>query len=356
VVALLFLQSVTAQNSFQKNLNYLYDQCYEKFENQDFEGALEDCETAIAICPVCVDTYLLKIKIYNATKKFKLAYIALSKAKKLSPNNILNDLYLAYIKIAESKIKEGYKIIQKNIDEDSNRLDVLFWYYERGEISLMLRNDSAAYKDFSKIYELIPTDNNALAKIFQLEVLFHQNEKVQLHLKQLVLNKETKDTALFYYDKGSVFYLLKKYDTAIENLSSCIAISKNAYNAIMVRGICFAYLHKNIEALQDANDALKIRPNNAFLNNSKGFIHILLNNYDSAIIYLQKAIQLGSKEPELYNNLGYIYYKLYGYTNNEKAVAYFDKAIEIGGKNYQPYWKYKDKNGLLKEMPIEPNN
>lgn len=64
-----------------------------------------------------------------------------------------------------------------------------------------------------------------------------------------------------------------------------------------------------------------------------GYLNILMERYDFAVMYLKRAIELNSKDPRVWGNLG-IAYRLYG--DIKLAKNAFDKALELDP--YSPYW------------------
>lgn len=82
------------------------------------------------------------------------------------------------------------------------------------------------------------------------------------------------------------------------------------------------------------NKAININPNYPEAYSERGASNTYLGQFEAAISDYEKAEQLGVKSSDLYSNWGYTYYKL---KQPEKAVPLFDKAISINPKNSHPY-------------------
>lgn len=61
----------------------------------------------------------------------------------------------------------------------------------------------------------------------------------------------------------------------------------------------------------------------------EGNNYLLQGNYQKAILYLEKAIQLDPNDAISYNNLGYTYFDLAQYS---QAISYLEKAIQYQEK------------------------
>jgi Tfp pilus assembly protein PilF len=58
------------------------------------------------------------------------------------------------------------------------------------------------------------------------------------------------------------------------------------------------------------------------------------NNFEAALNYLKEAERIDENNPDLYNNLGIVYYHLSDYENSEN---YFKKAIILNNRFSEPY-------------------
>ncbi len=104
------------------------------------------------------------------------------------------------------------------------------------------------------------------------------------------------------------------------------------------------YFYKGYNAVESGNynDAIKyftknleIFPNNAKAYYNRGRIYYNLQNYDNAISDFTKAIQLNPDFAEAYNNRGVTYGDLQNY---DKAIPDFTKAIQINPDDAEAYY------------------
>lgn len=100
------------------------------------------------------------------------------------------------------------------------------------------------------------------------------------------------------------------------------------------------------EALQCTNDALKLKPNAAFLLHLKSLVLNAMGKKEEAIVAEQEAIRLAPNWIYPYNTLGGIYFSQRKYGD---AVIQYEKALAIDSNSFLPYiglgnaWKKQGK-------------
>ena len=326
-----------AQNSNNQdnNITYLINKSQEKLRDFDYQGALEDCDAAIAVCPTCSSPYFQKVIIYTVEKKYNDAEKALKKACKLSTNqkdNIRHEVYLNYY---SGKVDDAFALLQREIDKDSSRRNLAYWYDLRASYFTYQKKYKLAYIDYCKLISMYPNNNRILALMIIHEIHVNEKEKYEQHMKEFTFNANNKDSASVFYNKGLFSYYLKDYNTALYFFNCALQVKKDMNQALIIKSVNLALLNKFDSAFYCIDKALEKQKNNAYIINYRGFIYTLAGNFDSAIVDLEKSIALNEKDPHPYNSLAYIYSK----TDIKKAKYYQQKANEVGGKEYVHFWK-----------------
>jgi tetratricopeptide (TPR) repeat protein len=327
-----FAQSDVNQN---ENVVYLLKKSQEKLVQLNYEGALEDCEAALAVCPNCSSPYFQKVIIYTAEKKFDEAEKALKKASKLSTkiyDNIRHEIHLKYYR---GNVEEAFDILQREIDKDTSKKSIAYWCDARASYFTKEKKYALAYKDYCTIKSIYPNNNRILALMIIHEIHIDAKEKYEQHMKEFTFNKNTKDSANVYYNKGLFSYYLKDYKTALYYFNNALEVNKEMNQAFTLKAINLALLNRYDSALYCINIALEKYKNNSYILYNRGFIYTLAGNFDSAILDLERSIKLYDKDPHPYNSLAYIYSK----TDIQKSKYYQQKANEVGGKEHLHYWK-----------------
>ena len=87
------------------------------------------------------------------------------------------------------------------------------------------------------------------------------------------------------------------------------------------------------KAIEYLNKAIQIDEKYAYPYNALGNAYLNLKKYDEAIVWYNKAIQIDEKFSYPYNNLGNVYRNLKEY---DKAIVWYNKAIQIDKINVYP--------------------
>ncbi|MCB0706867.1 MAG: CHAT domain-containing protein [Saprospiraceae bacterium] len=118
--------------------------------------------------------------------------------------------------------------------------------------------------------------------------------------------REDTDLALAYYNIGHINSLLKRPEEAIPNLKKCLEVNR----------------HLGDPYIQDVVNS----------NNLLGLCYIDLEKYDTALIYLERALAIPDPfaKHATYGRLGITYFKI---GNIDKAKAALEKAISLYGNS-----------------------
>ena len=207
-------------------------------------------------------------------------------------NKIVDIIYNNSNRKANDKNKEGVKyFIDKNYKEalkcfkEAIEIDASIpeIYYNLGNTKLLLYNENENLKD-----------NNDLEKIFN-EVISDYNKAI---------NNDKKDFR-YYYSRGTLYALLKKYNMAIDDLTKSIDVDNTHPEAYINRANTYLILRDNDN--QNLEEYLK-----------------------KASEDLKKAEELSNEDDKyltcvLYNNLGNTYLSNGDFYNAEK---YYKKSLE----------------------------
>jgi tetratricopeptide (TPR) repeat protein len=170
-----------------------------------------------------------------------------------------------------------------------------------------------------------------------------------------------------FYMAGWCYNDLDKFINAIDRLKKAVALKKTDHLAWQELGYAYKKTSKNEDALNCLNKAIEIKPDYAMAykqlgdvyqnmnkdteaiaayekcydNNSEnddacynlGYIYNGLDDYDKALEWLYKAIDI-KKGVDVYNEIGFAYYKL---KKNDEAMAAYKNALKLNEKNGTAY-------------------
>ncbi|MGQ9848230.1 MAG: tetratricopeptide repeat protein [Bacteroidales bacterium] len=108
------------------------------------------------------------------------------------------------------------------------------------------------------------------------------------------------DNSNLYLNKGLAYAYLKQFDSAYINFSEAIRCDSSNYKAYSNRSLALLQLRRPLEALNDITCSIILNPNFAEGWANKAFIEYKLNNFDQALISIEKAIKLDSNNRMFY--------------------------------------------------------
>ncbi len=111
------------------------------------------------------------------------------------------------------------------------------------------------------------------------------------------------------------------------------ALELNPKDPLVNNNYAYSLSQRGVEldrALEMANTAIAAEPNNSSYLDTYGWIQYKLGNYETALEYIQKAIENGDGSYEVYEHLGEVYHKM---GQKEKAMQAWNKSLELKPDN-----------------------
>jgi tetratricopeptide (TPR) repeat protein len=121
------------------------------------------------------------------------------------------------------------------------------------------------------------------------------------------LDGETRTKALF--NRGVSYGQLGQMDLAIADLTSALEIDKANIELWVARSRAYYHKQQYDLAMLDLAEAIKLQPDNAVAHNLMGKNHFMLGNYELAIGFFNKAIDLDANFYNAFINRATTYYR-----------------------------------------------
>ena len=160
-----------------------------------------------------------------------------------------------------------------------------------------------------------------------------------------------KRDAAAFYNRGIANEELENYKEAIEDYKKSLTMDGLIYTANTHNNIGFSYLQLEDfdNALIHLNKAISIKSNDGSYYNNRGSVYLNQERWEEALKDYQTAKGKYLKKKEnineyFYNDIGYIHFNLGSY---QHAIDNYDKAIEI---NPDESIFYSDKGDALYEL------
>jgi len=223
------------------------------------------------------------------------------------------------------------------IDTDSLKKNVEAWRQKEEEKRQFLVNAvEVKRRSIEKLNRKVNDTENMISQGVDKNRIQAKLTEIERETLAFQKNKEGVHLA----KQGNFQEALKRFNEAIEIKSD---YSWSYYN----RGLIYYKIKKYQQAITDYNKAIDLDPNydGNYLN--RGCIQYEIGNYRQAITDFNKAIELNPKEGKVYYNRGGAYTKL---GNNKQAIVDFNKAIELAPENSDAYYYRGGTYGELGNM------
>ena len=190
-------------------------------------------------------------------------------------------------------------------------------------------------EQIKKLENSIKIDPQNLPNYFELGSIYVKIKKYDLAIKIFQKTIEIDKNFLPGYNNlANIYKELKKIDKSIEYLKKAIKINPNYINAIYNLGVVYSEIGENKEAANYFKKALKINPNHIPALNNFGILLKNFKNYEEATNCFEKIISIDANFLKAYNNIGTIALEL---GDVKKAIEAYNKAFNLNQNNFTSY-------------------
>ncbi len=318
--------SVIKSPKFYTNLAYISNQ------KEDLESVVKYLELSIKEFPEDLYQYLDLARYYEAKYEFEKAKDVLNRGLLVEPRyaSFYNELAIIAGEAGDNKTEVD--LYKKAISYDflyepgHSNLALLYgqylgkhdealieariaWELEQTTTNLgqlVLRYYEAGNATKAKEYEaqlLRRTDIDSLSlNSLGLMYLEKQNFKeAEMYFRKVVSMSPEFPNA--YNNLGIVLSSTGRNPEALINYKKAIELDPRYENAYNNLGVYYRDKKEYTEAIKNFQMSIKFNPNNINANVNLGYTYILLNDKTDARIYYQKAVDLGSTDPTVLQNL-----------------------------------------------------
>ena len=283
---------------------------------KQYSDAIKDYKKALEINPKNTKNINRLASVYIITGNIGEAKILQEKALNLEPYNstyreqmttiekILEDEIKLEDKIKEKKFEDAEEVCKRMIEKESDFSELKLKY-----IQILIENvkltEALQYINNEINYE----DKKSNEQFDYLTALClyydgqYEKAKKQINLMKSKGNSiDTKDllekvnTIDSIKTKANEIFKQKKYEEAIEEYTKILEFDPNnkKFNSLILanRALCYQKLNKNVEALRDSNQSIKLNPFYARGYIKRGNVYMELKMFDDARADFQKAKDL----------------------------------------------------------------
>jgi tetratricopeptide (TPR) repeat protein len=129
-----------------------------------------------------------------------------------------------------------------------------------------------------------------------------------------------------YHNRGVAYADLKDYSRAIQDYDQALRLKPDFADAYTGRGIAYNKLGQHQRAIEDFDQALRLKPDDALAYHNRGDAYLDLKNYSRAIQDYSRAIRLKPDDASAFYNRGVAYAELRDYS---RAIHDYDQALRL---------------------------
>lgn len=234
-------------------------------------------------------------------------------------------------------------------------------YVSRGHLNSKIGLDDEAIKDYTAAIE---HDNRNFEAHYERGMIYNILGLYNEALKDFEKCSQLKPGAEIDFMTGIVESKLGNEERAIHFFSAAIKFDKNNKNYYYHRADSKIKLGRYADALEDLIIANKLDEKDPYIYNKMGVANHFLRNYEKALFYFDKALEINPIVNEFNYNRARTHVALKNY---EKAIADFSMVIELAPDNLDTYLyrasaysalgKYEEaENDYSKYIEMNPGN
>jgi tetratricopeptide (TPR) repeat protein len=184
--------------------------------------------------------------------------------------------------IESGLIYDSLTYYDRILEQDNNNVEA--WVNKGRTLYQEGRNDEAL-KCFERALEIDGNDIDALHSkavvLMNMNYLHNYHEALNEALKYFYRVLEIKgDWAPPWYNKGSIYFILKDYNKALECYNRALELDQNYFNAWFYKGVLLEELGRDKEALECCNKILHLNPVNDYATERKRLLLDKINKYE----------------------------------------------------------------------------
>jgi len=163
------------------------------------------------------------------------------------------------------------------------------------------------------------------------------------------------DRAITFNNRGNTYFGKRDYAHAIQDYDQAIRIKPNYPEAFNNRGYAYYHQQDYDRAIQNYDQAIKLNPNYAKAFNNRGGAYVDKRQYERALADYEAAAKIDPKVAR-YKSMGFTLFYL---GRTEKSAEAMAQAIHAAPQDmYAIVWRYltRAKNGDLQSASVELGN
>ncbi len=271
--------------------------------------------------PDDAELYYQRGKVLFELNELNDAITSLKKAVSLNENEQKYYLLLADVYFRNGDTKSSYANLQEALNLDPENVDA---YLKLAEISLFGRDYDRSMESIEKVISL--DDHNARA-CYMMGYLNLEMGDTTSAIRNLRKTIDLDNEYAQAYELLGLLFINRGDKMGLDYLTTAVTLDPDNTVALYALGLFYQDNDDIDQATRYYNKILSINPQNSNVLHNLGYIEMLYKeNYDKAIDYFTKSIEVDGYSLEAHTNRAYAY-ELSG--NRAKAREGYEDALAI---------------------------
>jgi tetratricopeptide (TPR) repeat protein len=235
---------------------------YNRHGEGDLDRAMADSDKVIELNPQHILAHIIRGVVYLDKGDYDNAKAVFSEVIRIDPTYALGYYNRSVVYLNTGEYDKAIADNTKAIEFDSNDA---YAYVNRAVLYGITKEYDKAIADCTKAIGLDPAfalayNNRAYAYSFKDENLDKALADVN---KAFELEPDSKDLSLFYDTRGYIYYRMKSYVEALDNLNAAVALADDNGEIYYHRALAYQARGETAAARADCEKALELQPDHA---------------------------------------------------------------------------------------------
>lgn len=265
---------------------------------------------------------------YSEQDSLALALQYAEKLTRLEPNNISALRFLALMYIRADSVFQAEDILKSLINAGDNEPGNYFYL---GRIAIMKQDYESAREYLTVLTHLSESLVDGWLDLgFVYRMQNDSSKSLNVYKSGLQFVKSREDSVRLMFAIGATLERNNKVKEASDTFEKLLKLDPGHSQSLNYLGYMLADRGERLDYAHDLiKKALELSPENAAFMDSYGWVMYRLGKYDSAVTYLEKAVEKQS-DPIIFDHLGDAF-KAIG--KMEDARSWWQKALELEPTN-----------------------
>lgn len=339
-----------------ENINRYLQEVDEYIKNKNYNDAFSLCSNILSINSNNIEAMFKAGYCCYRLKKYDISMMHFARASSLEKFNTNKAIYKYYIGRCYASLgvhKEALSYFKEAYNLDNNNKYYTLWLgitYAKTAVNDSDYNNALIYLSMS----LGSEDYLVYGYIGYCHIKLKNYDKAIMHLNKSVKLKDNDYLSRYYL--GNTYFIMQVYDKALEHLSESVKLKDNDFDNWFALGLLYNVIDENALANECFEKARNIALDNEDIEEELdcfikladsqsdeylnylylGICYAKLESYKNAVHYLLESIEINNKYNSGNNYLAYYWIGYINYIDSEyeDAVKYFEKSLNLNDDNY----------------------